>query len=170
MSIRRAMPLVHSTDLEAARSFYVDFLGFQPAMDEEGFLMLRSPSTPTTQVLVATDAAHDRELHGALAQAQLVHHHLPRCGACRRSDGGRGGRSMLGRVLAGGAGLQALQVDDATGVARNVELRTAQVHARDLRPLPQGVQPPQRDVEPLPCQQRLTVLTDAHTGHAHRTR
>jgi catechol 2,3-dioxygenase-like lactoylglutathione lyase family enzyme len=62
VGIRRAMPLVHSTDLEASRSFYVDFLGFEPAMDEEGFLMLRSPSTPTTQVLVATDAAHDREV------------------------------------------------------------------------------------------------------------
>jgi catechol 2,3-dioxygenase-like lactoylglutathione lyase family enzyme len=62
MTIRRAMPVVHSTDLDASRSFYVDFLGFEPAMDQEGFLMLRSPSAPTAQVLVATEAAFDHEV------------------------------------------------------------------------------------------------------------
>jgi catechol 2,3-dioxygenase-like lactoylglutathione lyase family enzyme len=82
VGIRRAMPLVRTDDLEASRAFYVDFLGFEPAMDEEGFLMLRSPTTPTTQVLVATDAAHDRavlqvdmsvevdDVEGAYADAQ----------------------------------------------------------------------------------------------------
>jgi catechol 2,3-dioxygenase-like lactoylglutathione lyase family enzyme len=62
MSIRRAMPVVRAGDLDASRAFYVDFLGFAPAMDETGFLMLRSPSTPTTQLIVATDEAHDREV------------------------------------------------------------------------------------------------------------
>ncbi len=37
MSIRRAMPMVHSADLEASRAFYVGFLGFDIGMDEEGF-------------------------------------------------------------------------------------------------------------------------------------
>jgi catechol 2,3-dioxygenase-like lactoylglutathione lyase family enzyme len=59
MDIRRAMPVVVSTDLAASRAFYVDFLGFAVAMDEPGFLMLRSPSVPTTQLLVATAEAAD---------------------------------------------------------------------------------------------------------------
>ena len=62
MSIRRAMPTIHSRDLAASRAFYVGYLGFEAAMDEEGFLMLRSPTTPTTQLIVATDAAHDPEV------------------------------------------------------------------------------------------------------------
>ena len=62
MNIRRAMPVVHSTNLEASRDFYVHYLGFVPGMDEEGFLMLRSPSTPTTQLIVATDRAHDPQV------------------------------------------------------------------------------------------------------------
>jgi catechol 2,3-dioxygenase-like lactoylglutathione lyase family enzyme len=61
MNIRRAMPVVHSTDLPASRAFYVDYLGFEAGMDEEGFLMLRSPTTPTTQLIVATETAADRE-------------------------------------------------------------------------------------------------------------
>jgi catechol 2,3-dioxygenase-like lactoylglutathione lyase family enzyme len=56
------MPTVRSGDLEVSRGFYVDFLGFEEAMDETGFLMLRSPSTPTTQLIVATEAAEDREV------------------------------------------------------------------------------------------------------------
>lgn len=44
------MPVVRSGDLEASRAFYVGFLGFDVGMDEEGFLMLRSSSTPTTQL------------------------------------------------------------------------------------------------------------------------
>lgn len=62
MSIRRAMPVVHSSDLEASRALYVGLLGFEAAMDEPGFLMLRSPSTPTTQLIVATEGAADREV------------------------------------------------------------------------------------------------------------
>lgn len=62
MSIRRAMPVVRSGDLEASRAFYVGFLGFDVGMDEEGFLMLRSSSTPTTQLIVATGDAADQEV------------------------------------------------------------------------------------------------------------
>jgi catechol 2,3-dioxygenase-like lactoylglutathione lyase family enzyme len=62
MTIRRAMPVVHSTDLQASREFYVDYLGFEAGMDEHGFLMLRSPTTPTTQLIVATEDAADPEV------------------------------------------------------------------------------------------------------------
>lgn len=62
MGLRRAVPVVRTDDLPAARAFYVDFLGFEPAMEEPGFLMLRSPTVPTTQVIVATEHAHDPEV------------------------------------------------------------------------------------------------------------
>lgn len=53
--------MLRTADLDASRDFYLDFLGFEVAMDEVGFLMLRSPSTPTTQVIVLSDDAADRE-------------------------------------------------------------------------------------------------------------
>jgi 2-C-methyl-D-erythritol 4-phosphate cytidylyltransferase len=52
--IRRAMPTMLVGDLEASRAFYSDFLGFEPVMDEPGFLMLSSPSHPTTQLIVCS--------------------------------------------------------------------------------------------------------------------
>jgi catechol 2,3-dioxygenase-like lactoylglutathione lyase family enzyme len=51
-TIRRAMPVLAAGDPEAARAFYVDFLGFRVGMAQDGMLMLVSPSEPTTQVLV----------------------------------------------------------------------------------------------------------------------
>ena len=56
MTIRRAVPNVVAADLESSRRFYVDFLGFDVAMDEQGFLMLRSPSVPTTQMIVTASS------------------------------------------------------------------------------------------------------------------
>jgi uncharacterized glyoxalase superfamily protein PhnB len=53
MSIRRAIPVVFTDDPDATRAFYVDLLGFRVAMQEDGLLMLASPSVPTTQVIVA---------------------------------------------------------------------------------------------------------------------
>lgn len=53
MSIRRAVPNLVVEDAEAAKAFFVDFLGFEPAMDEPGFKMFRSPSNPTAQVTIA---------------------------------------------------------------------------------------------------------------------
>jgi catechol 2,3-dioxygenase-like lactoylglutathione lyase family enzyme len=53
MDIRRAIPVVFTEDPAATRAFYVDFLGFRVAMDEDGLAMLVSPSVPTTQVIVA---------------------------------------------------------------------------------------------------------------------
>jgi catechol 2,3-dioxygenase-like lactoylglutathione lyase family enzyme len=54
MMIRRVVPSVSATELAPNRDFYQDFLGFEPAMDEPGFLMFRSPSNPTAQLIVVT--------------------------------------------------------------------------------------------------------------------
>ena len=48
------MPHIRVADIEATRAFYVGFLGFEVGMDEPGFLMMRSPTEPTTQVLATT--------------------------------------------------------------------------------------------------------------------
>jgi catechol 2,3-dioxygenase-like lactoylglutathione lyase family enzyme len=53
MSIRRAIPVVVTDDPAGTRAFYEDFLGFRVGMQQDGFLMLVSPSEPTTQVIVA---------------------------------------------------------------------------------------------------------------------
>lgn len=56
MTIRRAIPVVVTDDPEGTRAFYEDFLGFRGGMEQTGFLILVSPSEPTTQVIVAWDA------------------------------------------------------------------------------------------------------------------
>ena len=53
MNVRRAMPVVVTDDPVAARQFYESFMGFRVAMAEDGLLMFASPSTPTTQLIVA---------------------------------------------------------------------------------------------------------------------
>jgi catechol 2,3-dioxygenase-like lactoylglutathione lyase family enzyme len=51
--IRRAMPVVFTEDPAGSRAFYEGFLGFTVAMEQDGFLMLQSPTVPTTQVILA---------------------------------------------------------------------------------------------------------------------
>jgi catechol 2,3-dioxygenase-like lactoylglutathione lyase family enzyme len=46
------MPVLKVDSPDAVRAFYVDFLGFRVAMDEDGMLMLASTSVPTTQLIV----------------------------------------------------------------------------------------------------------------------
>jgi catechol 2,3-dioxygenase-like lactoylglutathione lyase family enzyme len=53
VTIRRAIPIVTTQDPTGTRRFYEDFLGFRVAMEEDGLLMLASPSVPTTQVIIA---------------------------------------------------------------------------------------------------------------------
>ena len=59
MPPRRAIPVVRREDPERTRAFWVDFLGFEAAVDEPGFLMLVSPDVGTTQVIVGDAAASD---------------------------------------------------------------------------------------------------------------
>jgi catechol 2,3-dioxygenase-like lactoylglutathione lyase family enzyme len=60
-TIRRAMPVLSTDDPAGTRAFYVDLLGFRVGMEQDGMVMLVSPSEPTTQVLVtwASDTAMD---------------------------------------------------------------------------------------------------------------
>ena len=56
MEIRRAVPIVKTDRPQETRALYEDFLGFRVAMDKDGLVMLVSPSTPTTQVIVAWES------------------------------------------------------------------------------------------------------------------
>ena len=53
MTIRRAIPNLPVEDLAKSREFYAGFLGFDVAMDEEGFTMFASPSNRTAQITIA---------------------------------------------------------------------------------------------------------------------
>jgi len=69
MSIRRAIPNLLTDDMEASRDFYAGFLGFDVAMDEDGFTMFASPSNRTAQITLA-----DRNTPGldrGVRQAQI---------------------------------------------------------------------------------------------------
>ena len=51
------MPVLRGEDLEQTRAFWVDFLGFEAAVDEPGFMMLVSPDVPTTQLILGDPSA-----------------------------------------------------------------------------------------------------------------
>jgi len=55
MAIQRAIPVLRSAGIDPARAFYIDFLGFEAGMDDPGFLMLRSPDVPTTQLIIGSE-------------------------------------------------------------------------------------------------------------------
>jgi catechol 2,3-dioxygenase-like lactoylglutathione lyase family enzyme len=69
MSIRRAIPNLLADDLGASRDFYAGFLGFDVAMDEDGFTMFRSPSNHTAQITVASSG--DEGLDRGVKQARV---------------------------------------------------------------------------------------------------
>ena len=49
MTIQRAIPDVHSEDIEATKAFYVDLLGFDVSMEVGTFLLLTSPLNPPSR-------------------------------------------------------------------------------------------------------------------------
>jgi catechol 2,3-dioxygenase-like lactoylglutathione lyase family enzyme len=53
VDIRRAIPNLVTDHPAESRAFYADFLGFDVAMDEDGFTMFASPSNRTAQITVA---------------------------------------------------------------------------------------------------------------------
>ncbi|MGH7620438.1 MAG: glyoxalase superfamily protein [Gemmatimonadaceae bacterium] len=55
MSIRRVVPDIKSKHLAQSREFYVDFMGFELAMDMGFVMTFVSPSNPTTQISVVRD-------------------------------------------------------------------------------------------------------------------
>ena len=54
VTIRRAIPNLPVEDLAQSREFYAGFLGFDVAMDEDGFTMFASPSNRTAQITSPT--------------------------------------------------------------------------------------------------------------------
>lgn len=50
MTIRRVVPDLGSSDVAAARDFYVNLLGFEVGMDLGSVVTLVSPSNPTAQI------------------------------------------------------------------------------------------------------------------------
>jgi catechol 2,3-dioxygenase-like lactoylglutathione lyase family enzyme len=73
VSIRRAIPNLLSDDLAATRDFYAGFLGFDVAMDEEGFTMFASPSNRTAQITVAdrNNPGQDRGISEAQVSVEV---------------------------------------------------------------------------------------------------
>jgi catechol 2,3-dioxygenase-like lactoylglutathione lyase family enzyme len=73
MSIRRAIPNLLSGDLAATRDFYAGFLGFDVAMDEDGFTMFASPSNRTAQITVAdrNNSGQDRGISEAQVSVEV---------------------------------------------------------------------------------------------------
>jgi len=55
MSVRRVVPDIKSQHLADSRTFYVDFLGFELAMDMGFIMTFVSPSNPTAQISVLRD-------------------------------------------------------------------------------------------------------------------
>ncbi|MDQ2742607.1 MAG: glyoxalase [Chloroflexota bacterium] len=58
MEIRRVVPNITSDRLDESRTFYVDLLGFEVAMDLGWIVTVASPTNPTAQInLIRQDAA-----------------------------------------------------------------------------------------------------------------
>ncbi len=70
MTIRRALPVIRRESPEATRTFWVDFLGLTPAVDEPGFLMLVSPDEPAVQLIVG-DASVSPDAAGKLRDVDV---------------------------------------------------------------------------------------------------
>lgn len=57
MGVRRAVPDLSSTSLEAAKAFYGEVLGLRPVMDHGWIVTLADPERPQVQVSLMTDDA-----------------------------------------------------------------------------------------------------------------
>ena len=62
MSIRRVVPDIKSQHLAESRTFYVDFLGLELAMDMGFVMTFVSPSNPTAQISVVHDDGGSAQL------------------------------------------------------------------------------------------------------------
>ena len=63
MKVRRIVPDISSTDLEATRDFYVDLVGLEVAMDLGFIVTLVSPSNVTAQLNILRAAEESRGEH-----------------------------------------------------------------------------------------------------------
>ena len=57
MGVRRVVPDLSSTSLEAAKGFYGDLLGPRPVMDHDGIVTLADPGRPGAQISLMTHDA-----------------------------------------------------------------------------------------------------------------
>ena len=57
MSIRRVVPVITTQSLDPSREFYVQFFGFEVAMDMDWIMSLASPVNPNVQIAVMTTDA-----------------------------------------------------------------------------------------------------------------
>jgi catechol 2,3-dioxygenase-like lactoylglutathione lyase family enzyme len=73
VDIRRAIPNLVTDHPAASRAFYADFLGFDVAMDVDGFTMFASPSNRTAQITVAArGAAADVKIRDAQISVEVA--------------------------------------------------------------------------------------------------
>ncbi len=76
MAVRRIVPDIKSKDLDASRTFYVDVLGLEVAMDMGFIVTLVSPTNPTAQVSLIKDddpSAILPQVSIEVADVDLVH-------------------------------------------------------------------------------------------------
>ncbi len=74
MSIRRVVPDIKSKDFAQSRAFYVDFLGFEMAMDMGFVMTFVSPSNPTAQISVVRDGGGSAPLPAVSVEVADVDH------------------------------------------------------------------------------------------------
>ena len=70
MTIRRVVPDIKSQHLAESRTFYVDFLGFELAMDMGFVMTFVSPSNPTAQISVVHDDGGSAQLPLGTSEAR----------------------------------------------------------------------------------------------------
>lgn len=83
MSVRRAMPIIDSEDVEASRQFY-DALGFEEVMDQGWIITFASPTVPAVQVSMMTEdqtAPVNPDLSVEVDDVDAVHAALRETGA-----------------------------------------------------------------------------------------
>ncbi|MBF6161447.1 VOC family protein [Nocardia cyriacigeorgica] len=82
MTIRRATPDIRTTDMAASRAFYRG-LGFTEAMDLGWAVIMASPSTPTTQVVLVGPEAEgpQPDMSVEVDDVDAVHARLVAAGA-----------------------------------------------------------------------------------------
>lgn len=83
MTIKRAVPDIHSDNFAASRDFYVGVLGFEVGMDMDWVLTFVSPRNPTAQVILIRDDASapvDPEMSIEVEDVDAVHAEAQRRG------------------------------------------------------------------------------------------
>ena len=133
MSICRAIPVVVIEDPVGTRAFYEDFLGFRVGMEKAGYLMLVSPSEPTTHVIVAWEVEGAKagmrcRLDETGGSVSAVRRHLDRGrGAHAHADALARGLEIVYPLTAEHWGMRRLFVREPSGTVVNLVTHIAEV-------------------------------------------